>query len=302
MSYDPAKHHRRSIRLKGHDYAGGGVYFVTLCAHRELTAATGGKPFAGALRALIEERLRITAENFPQMRWGEWVIMPDHFHALIRMQKGDLRLGDVIGGFKAAVSREWRRGEACLAPTARIWQRNYYEIIVRSGEAEERIAEYIRMNPWKCVQAFGGGLRGIGNPALWRGEKLGVLCSRVRAGREAVGARQASPVPEADVYFGGWHSPKEKEMLEWLLKNGRRVIACPAWGIENSAFAPGVRNALEENRMLILEMRDVSGNLAAAEARNRFVIEHADSLFTPYIAPGGMLDRLLNELSKVNVS
>jgi len=323
MSYDPALHHRRSIRLKGHDYAGGGVYFVTLCAHRELVAATGGKPFAGALRALMEERLRITAEKCPQMSWGEWVIMPDHFHALIRMQEGPLRLGDVIGGFKAAVAREWngardgaaqratqvspvrrRRGEACLAPLARpaaaprMWHRNYYEMIVRSAEAARKIAEYIRMNPWRCVQELGGGLRGIGNPALWSGEKLGVLCSRATQR-----ATQVSPVPpEADVYFGGWHSPKEKEMLEWLLKEGRRVIACPAWGIEDSAFAPGVRNALEENRMLILEMRDVSGNLAAAEARNRFVIQHADALFTPHVAPGGMLDRLLKEQSKVNLS
>jgi len=283
------------------------VYFITLCAHRELTAAAGGKPFTGALRALMEERLRITAEKCPGMRWGEWVIMPDHFHALIRMQKGKLRLGDVIGGFKAAVSREWnraRRGEAGLAPiTTRIWQRNYYEMIVRSKDAERRIAEYIRMNPWKCVQAFGGGWRGIGNPALWNGEKLGVLCSRGVGARERDRATQVSPVrmPAADVYIGGWHSPKEKEMLEWLLKNGRRVIACPAWGIENSAFAPEVRKALGENRMLILEMRDVSGNLAAAEARNRFVIEHADALFTPYIRQGGMLDRLLNELSKVNL-
>jgi hypothetical protein len=94
----------------------------------------------------------------------------------------------------------------------------------------------------------------------------------------------------------------EKEILEWLLKNGRRVIACPAWGIEDPAFAPGVRAALEQNRMLILEMRDTSGNLAAAEARNRFVIQHADALCTPYVAPGGMLDRLLNERSKVNAS
>jgi len=52
--------------------------------------------------------------------------------------------------------------------------------------------------------------------------------------------------------------------------------------------------------MLILEMRDVSGNLAAAEARNRFVIKHADSLFTPHVARGGMLDRLLKEQSNVN--
>ena len=78
------------------------------------------------------------------------------------------------------------------------------------------------------------------------------------------------------------------------------MIACPAWGIEDAAFAPGVRDALEGNRMLILEMRDVSGNLAAAEARNRFVIEHADALFTPHVTKDGMLDRLLNELKKVN--
>ena len=293
---------RRSIRLKGHNYAGGGTYFVTICAHRELVAATGRTPFTGPLATLIEERIQITAEKSPQMHWGEWVIMPDHFHAIIHMQKGSLRLGDVIGGFKAAVSREWnkratratqvsparrrRRGEACLAPLPRMWHRNYYEMIVRTPEAEARIAEYIRMNPWRCVQELGDGLRGIGNPALWNAEKLGVLCSR--------NAPRIGRLPDADVYFGGWHSPKEKEILDWLLQHGKRVIACPAWGIENAAFAPGVGTALEENRMLILEMRDTSGNLAAAEARNRFVIEKADSLFTPHVTPGGMLDRLLN--------
>jgi hypothetical protein len=52
--------------------------------------------------------------------------------------------------------------------------------------------------------------------------------------------------------------------------------------------------------MAITGMRDVSGNLAAAEARNRFVIEHADALFTPHVTRGGMLDRLLKEVSKGN--
>lgn len=317
MRYDPEIHHRRSIRLKGHDYAGGGVYFVTICAHRDAIAAYGGAPFGATqmspVRALIEERMWITAEKFPQMSWGEWVIMPDHFHALIYLEKGGLRLGDVIGGFKAAVSREWnraqasenaardgvidgatgatqvspvlRRGEACLVP---LWHRNYYEMIVRSAEAEQKIAGYIRMNPWRCVMDFGSGLRGIGNPALWNGEKLGVLCSR--------NAPKIGRIPRAEVYFGGWHSPKEKEILEWLLKNGRRVIACPAWGIEDCAFAPGVRDALEENRMLILEMRNCDGDLAAAEQRNRFVLECADELWLPYVATGGMLDRLIREL------
>lgn len=308
MSYDPAIHHRRSIRLKGHDYAGGGVYFVTLCAHRE-----AGEVFENeAIKGMVEECWQNIPEHFPHAKAGEFVVMPDHVHGIIRMAgaagaknfspvqqrpHGTSRtLGSVIRGFKIGVVK----GIGALVPAAphapRIWHRNYYERIVRSGEAEARIVEYIRMNPWKCVQELGGGLRGIGNPALLSGEKLGVLCSR------AVKGENLSPIrlPRADVYFGGWHSPKEKEFLDWLLTNGRRVIACPAWGIEDSAFAPGVRSALEENRMLILEMNDVSGNLAAAEARNRFVIEHANSLFTPHISRGGMLDRLLKERSKVN--
>ncbi|MDD8046765.1 MAG: hypothetical protein PHF14_09910 [Verrucomicrobiota bacterium] len=324
MTHDPAKHHRRSIRLKGHDYAGGGLYFVTLCAHREFIAWARGNPFGNRATwatcvspvQIIEEEWRRSGEIRDDVFPGGFVVMPDHFHGLIRIKEGPSELGHIIGAFKAAVSRRIRRGDTHVAPSQnknippsqnknipptqnkniaptpniRIWHRNYYEIIVRSPAAEKRIAEYIRMNPWRCVQDFGGGLRGIGNPALWNREKLGVLCSR--------NAPRIGHVPAADVYFGGWHSPKEKEILDWLLQHGRPVIACPAWGIQNSAFAPGVRAALEQNRMLILEMLDISGNLAAAEARNRFVIQHADTLFTPHISPGGMLDRLLRGRSK----
>jgi REP element-mobilizing transposase RayT len=322
VTYDPAIHHRRSIRLKGHDYAGGGVYFVTLCAHRE-----AGNIFAKeAAKRVVEECWQKIPEHFPQAEAGEFVVMPDHVHGIIRMAGavgaknlspvwaakdfspvpdagkkerpcGTSRtLGSVIRGFKVGVSKWFRgRGETSFARTGRIWHRNYYEMIVRSAEAERKIAEYIRMNPWRCVQELGGGLRGIGNPALWNGDKLGVLCSR--------NAPKLGKLPEAEVYFGGWHSPKEKEILDWLLENGRRVIACPAWGIGAKDFSPipGAKNsspvleALEGNRMLILEMRDVSGNLAAAEARNRFVIEHADALFTPHVTHGGMLEQLLRE-------
>ncbi len=329
MSYDPARHHRRSIRLRGHDYAGGGVYFVTICAHRE-----AGEVFAeAAAKRVVAACWQEIPAHFPQAAAAEFVVMPDHVHGIIRMvgakNFSPLRdapdapdapdaadaaghgrpcgtsrtLGSVIRGFKIGVVKGLAH-PAPGVPAPRIWHRNYYEMIVRSPEAEQRIAEYIRMNPWRCVQDFGGGLHGIGNPALWNREKLGVLCSR------AVGAKNFSPelrakdfsplppIPDASVYMGGWHSPKEKEILDWLLKHGRRVIACPAWGIADSAFAPGVRTALEENRMLILEMHDTAGNLAAAEARNRFVIEHADALFTPHVTRGGMLDRLLKELSK----
>jgi len=325
MKYDPEKHHRKSIRLKGHDYAGGGVYFVTLCAHRE-----AGNVFADeAARAAVEACWREIPSHFPHAEAKDFVVMPDHVHGIIRMvgaagandfsplplQRGgrprgtSRTLGAVVRGFKVGVSKWFRenrgeRGERFFARTGAIWQRNYYEMIVRPMEAEQKIAEYIRMNPWKCVQSFGGGLRGIGNPALWNGEKLGVLCSR--------NAPHIGHIPNADVYFGGWHSPKEKEIFDWLLKQGKRVIACPAWGIVGAVGAAGavgakdfsplhppshppVLGALEENRLLILEMRNRDGDLAAAEQRNRFVIGHADGLFVPHVTPGGMLERLLSE-------
>lgn len=305
MNYDPQKHHRRSIRLKGHDYFGCGCYFVTICAHR-----SAGDVFESEMaRRIIAERIQITEEKFPDVRWKEWIIMPDHFHALIEMGGGGLSLGDIVGGFKSAVSRELHRarqaspvhvspgcrGEACLAQIesgpAKIWHRNYYEVIVKSADVEAKIAKYIRLNPWKCVHDFGDGLKGIGNPTLWQYEKLGVLCSR--------NAPRIGYIPDADVYFGGWHSPKEKAIFDWLLQQKKRVIVCPSWRIssvlqdKNRERFSLLIAALESNRMLILEMPNQSGDFTAAEVRNRFVIEYADKLFTPHVSKGGMLERIL---------
>jgi hypothetical protein len=93
----------------------------------------------------------------------------------------------------------------------------------------------------------------------------------------------------------------EKEIFAKLLCKGEtsfapNIIWCPAWGLDRAAFAPGVREALEENRALILEMRDTAGDLAAAEQRNRFVLENADKLWLPHVTPGGMLDRLVRDM------
>ena len=280
MNFDPAKHHRRSIRLRGHDYAGGGLYFVTLCAH-------AGAPFAPPIREIMAEEWARCGELRDDVFPGEFVVMPDHFHGLIEIRSGASELGHVIGAFKAAVSRRIRhcRGDTHVASDMRIWHRNYYEMIVRTPEAADNIRRYIRMNPWRCVTDFGNGLRGIGNPALWNAEKIGVLCSR--------SAPPVTHIPDAEVYMGGFHSPPEQKILEELLKRRARIILCSAWGLENvrTEFLP----PLQENRLLLLEMKNRDGNLAAAEQRNRFVIQNADKLWIPHVTPGGMLDRLLKE-------
>ncbi len=297
--YNPEIHHRKSIRLKGHDYAGGGLYFVTLCAHRD-----AGNVFSpDDVQEMVAKEWESVGGGLvsphPDEKGGHetrpYVIMPDHFHALIQIPRGDTSLGDIICAFKSRVVHEYiAQVKAGKWPRfyGKIWHRNYYEMIVRTPEAEEKIAEYIRMNPWRCVQNFGGGLRGMGNPTLWNAEKLGVLCSR--------NAPRPKRIPKAAVYFSGFHSPMEKEIFYKLLELKLPMIWCPAWGL-GGKLTPEVLQALEENRMLILEMRKgethvAQGDLASAEQRNRFVLEQADQLWLPHITPGGMIDRLVREM------
>lgn len=314
IAFDPAIHHRTSIRLKGHDYADGGVYFVTICAHREFIEFAKENPF-GALGATCVSPVReiigaewqrcgdIRDDVFPQ----EFAVMPDHFHGLIRIKKGQSELGHVIGAFKAAASRRIRgTGAAHRAPVApfspppkhiRIWHRNYYEMIVRTPEAATNIAQYIRMNPWKLVQHAthkGQSFRMIGNPALLNREKIAVLCSRscpadvLRAAEERAG----NTGPQ-HCFVSGFHSLPEKAILAALLQGEARLICCPAWGIEEMRIPQEWLPALEANRMLILEMRERAGDLAAAEQRNRFVLDCAEKRWLPHVTPGGMLDSLV---------
>jgi putative transposase len=301
--YDPEIHHRRSIRLKGHDYAGGGTYFVTMCAHREFRDACGGTPFVSSAREVIESEWRKTAALRPYVHLDEHVVMPDHFHGLMRLDAGGASLGEVIGAFKAAVSRGMRRGEMHLAHTGgarhhahagRIWHRNYYERIIRNEEELVRVQRYIRTNPWKNVIHFGDGMRGIGNPTLWNCKKLGMLCSRdCPADTLAASEEQAMAYSGQNCLLSGFHSAPEKAVLASLLRGKARVICCPAWGVDKMKIPAEWLPALEQNRMLILAMKNEDGDLMAARERNVFVMNEADEMWMPHVSPGGMLAGLV---------
>ncbi len=319
IAFDPAIHHRRSIRLKGHDYSGPGLYFVTTCAHREFAEFAKGSPFGamGAtcvspVREIIAEEWRRNGELRADVFPGEFVVMPDHFHGLIRIEEGQSELGHVIGAFKAAASRRIRgTGDTHVASVApfprppepiRIWHRNYYDRIVRAAEAEHNIRQYIRMNPWKLVQHAtheGQTYRMIGNPALLVRDKVAVLCSRnCSADVLATATQRARAAGPRHCFMSGFHSPPEKAILAALLQGkgdmrvAPTVICCPAWGIDAMRIPADWLPALETNRMLILEMRNREGDLAAAEARNQFVLDCAEKHWLPHVTPGGMLERL----------
>ena len=159
---------RRTVRLGGYDYAAGGAYFVTVC-----TSERGnlfGNIADGQMRlnqlglATKDCWLEIPA-HFPHVALDEYVIMPNHVHGILwivteaedyNLASGNLSvrsrpafhspsrsLGSVLRGFKIGVTR-WARAHSSIH---QVWQRSYYEHIIRNDASLNRIRRYILDNP-----------------------------------------------------------------------------------------------------------------------------------------------------------
>ena len=122
-----------------------------------------------AVGRIVEEEWRRTAAMRPALSLDEHVIMPNHLHAIVVVEKeapptddrqadreailprsplhnsGPSKgsLGSVIGGFKSAVTRRINELDSRIGP---IWQRNYYEHVIRSEKALDSIRSYILSN------------------------------------------------------------------------------------------------------------------------------------------------------------
>jgi REP element-mobilizing transposase RayT len=86
MNYDPGIHHRRSIRLRGHDYAGGGAYFVTACIQGEaplLGQIVENEMVPSESGRLVEATWQALPRRFPSVLLDTHLMMPNHFHGII---------------------------------------------------------------------------------------------------------------------------------------------------------------------------------------------------------------------------
>ena len=169
---------RRTIRLPHYDYSSPGAYFVTICAHDGRFVF--GEP---EVCSLVEEVWNQIPRHFPNAATDEFVVMPNHVHGIVWVLEGHgvadqpsrvrprevgaqhaapLRygarrtsrravqpgsLGAIVRSFKAAAAR--RINLARGTPGLPVWQRNYYERVVRNEGELRRIREYIQLNPVK---------------------------------------------------------------------------------------------------------------------------------------------------------
>lgn len=181
--YDPKKHNRRSIRLKGYDYSRAGRYFVTLnCqgrAHLFGTVVDGAMQLNEAGQVARDCWLAIP-DHFPNVILHEFVIMPDHVHGILEIvgavranddspppkpkspspqddsppqtdakqqavpfRSPSKTIGSIIRGFKIGVTK-WMKANTDVH---KVWQRNYHDHIIRDERAFQNISAYIRDNP-----------------------------------------------------------------------------------------------------------------------------------------------------------
>jgi len=153
VKYKPDLHHRRSIRLRDYDYANEGAYFVTICC----------KDRANYFGEIVNEKMILNEYgNIASDEWGKlqeryletkfdvFQIMPDHIHGIIEINVGAVAqpIGRIVGAYKSLVFArclEISNENKCVL--GKLWQRNYWEHIIRNETEYANITEYIRDNP-----------------------------------------------------------------------------------------------------------------------------------------------------------
>jgi len=197
--YNPQIHHRRSIRLKGYDYAQAGLYFITICCQDRVCrfgTIENDKMILNELGTIAYDEWIKLPGRFTNFELDVFQIMPNHMHAIILLNEtvgagftpaqnqntpaqNDTAqnknntaqnimadngarvnraptVGAIVGAYKSLVAN------LCLGifknkneMTGKLWQRNYYEHIIRNEQSYQIISAYI-----------------INNPAKWAGDKF----------------------------------------------------------------------------------------------------------------------------------
>lgn len=161
-------YHRKSIRIQGYDYGQAGLYFVTLCCHDRICHfghVENGIMILNEWGKIAHSEWLKTSELRPNVQLGAFVVMPNHVHGIIQItRRGELNspplnsplrspsqtIGAIIRGYKSAVTRQ-------LGLNGNLWQRNYYESIIRDEISRQNITDYIIRNPenWMDDQFYG---------------------------------------------------------------------------------------------------------------------------------------------------
>ena len=146
---------RKNLRLPNYDYSENGAYYVTICTQNNLHLfghVVGETIFYNLAGEMVLRWLNAIEQKYDGTHINCAMLMPNHLHFIIIFEKAQHPLGEILKWFKSQTTNEYIRNvKRGLLPKfeKRIWQRNYYEHIIRTESELQSIQEYIQFNVQK---------------------------------------------------------------------------------------------------------------------------------------------------------
>lgn len=178
VKFNSEIHHRHSIRLKGYDYTPAGAYFITIVSHERkylFGEITNGEMTQNKFGLVAQQMWDKLPTRFRNVELGAFVVMPNHIHGIVFLDgtrrgiaegaadsddqssryapTSQRQFGKMIPGSIPAIVRAYKSSVAYRINLMRglrnapVWQRNYYEHIIRNADEANRIHLYIESNP-----------------------------------------------------------------------------------------------------------------------------------------------------------
>ena len=156
---------RKNIRLKGYDYSQAGLYFVTVCTNFKEKIlwqdVKGDEVILSPIGKAVDECINFIDENYENVVVDKYCIMPNHIHLIIDLglsesrrgslplreleNQNNIELHNVIGRMKSYTTRQYK----ILSGNTVLWQRNFYDHIIRNDEDYAEKWQYIDENVLK---------------------------------------------------------------------------------------------------------------------------------------------------------
>ena len=151
------KPERKKIRLENYDYSAQGAYFITVCLQNRETLFENDDA-----KQMVEKWILEIKNKYKNTTIDYYVVMKDHIHMIIFIEKENkTTLFEIIKWFKTMTTNAYIRGvrQGIYKPFEnKLWQRSYYEHIIRNDEDLTEKREYILNNPLKELENTENGM------------------------------------------------------------------------------------------------------------------------------------------------
>ena len=166
------KKFRKNIRLQGYDYSQSGLYYVTVCTDFKekilWNENSNNKTDLSSVGKIVDDCIKFIDANYENVVIDKYCIMPNHIHLIVDLgmseswhgsvtlrdiaSRNKMQLHDIIGGMKSYTTKQYR--ELPGNKNKVLWQRNFYEHIIRNDEDYAEKWKYIDENPLKWNLEF----------------------------------------------------------------------------------------------------------------------------------------------------